>query len=63
MDKPRENEIFDILRELKHQNSLVLLNELLQLRRERYRDRLEKEDNREYGGRALECKDLLQIFS
>ncbi len=63
MSKQREAEIREILAELKNQNSMVLLFELLTLRRSRYRDKLESEESSEIRGRSKECKDLLQIFN
>lgn len=62
MSKEREAEICEILSNLKHTEAAVLIQELLYLRRERYRDRLEKEDSGEIRGKAQECKDMLHIF-
>lgn len=62
MSKEREAEIAETLSNLRHTEAAVLITELLTLRRERHRDRLEKEENGEIRGKAQECKDLLQIF-
>lgn len=63
MSKEREAEIKAALKNF-HQTSEVtrLVVELLNIRRHRHRDRLEKEESDQERGRSLECKDLLQIF-
>ena len=60
MSKEREAEIVQALQA--EIPAVKLFVELLALRRERHRDRLEKREGDEYSGRALECRDLLQIF-
>lgn len=62
MNDDREAEILETLGHLKHTEAAVLITELLTLRRKRYRDRLEKEENGEVRGKAQECRDLLHIF-
>jgi len=61
--KERELEIEDRLALLKHTEGVMLLAELLSLRRERHRDKLENNESEEFRGRAKECKDLLHILS
>lgn len=63
MSKEREYEIEKQLEAHKHQSVPVLIKELLTLRRERHRDKLENGENVDVRGRAKECKDLLQILS
>ncbi len=63
MSKEREGEIIDALKGYGASEVTRLISELLSLRRERHRDRLETDDAPEVRGRAKECKDLLQIFS
>ena len=63
MSKEREAEILTQLVSIKEMEPVRLFAELLALRRERWRDKLEKREGDEFSGRALECKDLLQIFS
>lgn len=62
MDKPRETVIEEFL--LAHAGGEVLMYmaELLTIRREKWRDKLEGQNNDEHRGRAKECKDLLQII-
>lgn len=62
MSEYREPALEEQLVLRKHQEGLTAMIELLQLRRERYRDKLESTENPEMRGRAKECKDLLQIF-
>ena len=62
MSKEREAEIEELLSQRKHNEVATLVLELLTLRRERHRDRLEREENGEVRGKAQECKDLLHIF-
>lgn len=61
--KEREAKIVDLLQSYKHQEIPTLLVELLTIRRERHRDKLEREEFAEVRGRAKECKDLLLLFS
>ena len=63
MSKDREVEIAEILSNSKHMELYILCKELFTLRRERHRDKLERQEDNQLRGRALECKDLLQIFS
>jgi len=62
MSRDREAEIEVALINQKDSDIVKLFTELFTLRREYYRDKLEKRAGDEYSGRALECKDLLQIF-
>lgn len=62
MSKEREAELVETLQSYKHTEAFRLAGELLALRRERHRDRLEGGEDSEVRGRAKECKDLLQIF-
>ncbi|MDY0282792.1 MAG: hypothetical protein RBR35_19850 [Salinivirgaceae bacterium] len=63
MSKERENEIEGLLQDYRKQEVPMLISELLNLRRERHRDSIERTENTEVRGRSKECKDLLQIFS
>lgn len=64
MSKKREAEIADELTAYRAQHTLVLVTELLSLRRERFRDRLERRDDMNlYAGKAQECKDLIDLLS
>ena len=58
--KEREQEILERLRP--HQEAMQLFSELLTVRRERHRDKLEKGEDSEVRGRAKECKDLIQVL-
>ena len=60
--KERIKEIQDILVSYKDMESMILLREMITLRREQHRNRLEGEKSSEVRGRAKECKDLLQLF-
>jgi len=62
MSKEREAELVETLQSYKHTEAFRLAGELLVLRRERHRDRLEGSEDSEVRGRSKECKDLLQIF-
>ena len=62
MSKEREAELEDNLANLKHQETAKIIVELLAIRRERYRDRLEKEENAVFRGKAQECSELIQLF-
>ena len=62
MSKERIKEIQDILVSYKDMESIILLREMIALRREQHRNRLEGEESAEVRGRAKECKDLLQLF-
>ena len=63
VSKERIKEIQDILASYKDMESMILLRELIMLRREQHRNRLEGEESAEVRGRAKECKDLIQIFT
>jgi hypothetical protein len=63
MSKEREAKILETLEPYRQQETLRLVVELLTLRRERHRDRLESEESEELRGRAKECKDLLSFLS
>lgn len=62
-DPTREEVIMETLKSLRSSDACRLMAELLGLRRERLRDRLEGSDNPEARGRAKECKDLIQLLS
>jgi len=61
-NKEREAEIEDLLMVYKAAEPIQLLLELLQLRRDRHRDRLEDSENAEVRGKSQECKALIQLF-
>ena len=58
----RETELLERLKLLGHTEAYTTIVEILKIRRERYRDKLENIDNPETRGKAKECKDLLQIL-
>ena len=58
----RMSELRDRIKLYSDGEAMVILKELLRLRREHYRDRLESTDSAEVRGRAKECKDLLSLF-
>jgi hypothetical protein len=62
MSKDREASIIERLESFRGQEMFSLVGELLSIKRERYRDCLEREERAEVRGKAKECKDLLQIF-
>lgn len=62
MSTDRETEIEELLKANSDQQVPRLLVELLALRREKYRDKLEKSDNPDTRGRAKECRDLSDIL-
>lgn len=62
MSEKREIEIETYLESNKHTPMAVQLVELLRLRREKYRDKLENTEDGVVRGRAKECKDLLHIL-
>jgi len=59
----RKSEIIKKLEVYKQSEALRLVVELINLRRDKYRDKLESAENSEARGRAKECKDLSRIFS
>ena len=63
MDREREEAIRETLETYGSEGVKLLVHELLLLRRERHRTKLESEEASETRGRAKECKDLLQLFS
>ena len=63
MSREREAVVIEALTERKFQEGLILMAELLTLRRERHRDRLEGSEDPVARGRAKECKDLLRFLS
>jgi hypothetical protein len=63
MNRECEEQIEDALNSFISPEVKSLVVELLQLRRERWRDKLEKEENDQVRGKSLECKDLLDIFA
>lgn len=62
MSKDREGDLIQRLKALGRTESGTVLREILALRRERYRDRLESEESAEVRGKSKECRDLLQLF-
>jgi len=63
MSKDREEKIRDTLASYGAGEVKSLVMELVTLRRERHRSKLENGESSEVRGRAKECKDLIQIFS
>jgi hypothetical protein len=63
MNSEREAELIEIIEGQKHLSLAVAFKELLSLRRERYRTKLEAEENPLARGRAKECKDLTELLS
>lgn len=63
MSREREEQIEESLNSFISPEVRSLVIELLQLRRERWRDKLEKEESNQIRGKSLECKDLLDIFA
>ena len=63
MSKEREAELTDQLNSCRDMEVAKLFIELFTLRRERFRDKLERQEDPETRGRALECKDMLHVFS
>jgi len=61
-NRKREDELLKVLEGYKGHEVPVLVAELLTLRRERHRDKLEVAEDPAKRGRALECKDLLNIL-
>ena len=62
MSKERDQEIIDQLLPRASMGTMKLMLELIALRRERYRDRLEREENPVVRGHSLECKEILTLF-
>ncbi len=62
MSREREEEVIRLLEAYSCQEVALLAVELIKLRRERYRDKLEDMENAENRGRARECKDLIRIL-
>lgn len=63
MSDNREAELEERLSALQHSETAKLVVELLQIRRENWRTKLEGQESDQVRGRAKECKDLIQIFS
>lgn len=63
MSDNRIADIHDLLVAYKHSEVATLIVELLEMRREKWRDKLEGSENDQVRGRAKECKELLQLFS
>jgi hypothetical protein len=63
MSIDRESELIELIGKYAKQEPLLSISELLILRREKYRDKLESQNDEEKRGRAKECKDLLQFIS
>ena len=57
-----EQEIRERLELEKHTTGIQLILELLRIKRERYRDKLESMENEEIRGRSKECRDLVAIL-
>ena len=57
-----EQEIRERLELEKHTTGIHLILELLRIKRERYRDKLESGGSDEIRGRSKECKDLIEIL-
>lgn len=64
MDSPltREQELEEYIHNHRHSEVGIFVRELLALRREKYRDKLEGANSDELRGRAKECKDMLNIL-
>ena len=60
MSADREHELTELLRERRDTEPMRMLSELLTLRRERCRDKLENRDDSEVRGQAKECKFLIE---
>jgi len=63
MPNNSDDSIYARLKAHTGQDAIVLLQLVLNEKREEYRDQLEKNENPEIRGRAKECRDLLAIFS
>ena len=61
--KSRVADIKDILHRYQDTEAVMLIKELLTLRREQWRDKLESSENDQVRGRAKECKELLHFLS
>jgi hypothetical protein len=57
-----EQEILERLNLIKHSEGIRLVCDLLLLKREKYRDKLESMESDEIRGRSKECRDLLAIL-
>ena len=57
-----EQEIMDRLELFKHSEGVRLVYDLLLLKREKYRDKLESMESDEIRGRSKECRDLIAIL-
>jgi len=63
MSKEREVELLDIIESQKHLALGAAVKELLSIKRERYRDKLESGEDQVARGRSKECKDLMALLS
>ena len=63
MSRDREAELLELIEGQKQLSLVSTFKELLSLRRERYRNKLEAEENPLARGRAKECKDLIELLS
>lgn len=63
MSEDRQVQLEETIKAHKHGEVASAFAELIALRREMYRDKLEKAENEQIRGKSLECKDLLQLFS
>lgn len=57
-----ETEAIEIMQRHNNSEGIIALKELLSIWRERYRDKLEKENDEQVRGKAKNCKEILQIF-
>lgn len=62
MSEERELHLEDIIKTYKTSEGLSAICELLTLRREEYRNKLEKRGDDEVRGKALLCKELIQLL-
>lgn len=63
MSKEAEYEKLEKVKKNKHSPELKYLLEALALRRQRYLELLEVEENAEARGRSKECRDLIKLLS
>ncbi len=58
-----EEKLIEKLNSYKGSDCLNVVIDLLKLRREKHRDKIENTESSEIRGRAKECKDLIRQFS
>ena len=63
MSTEREVQLEETIMACKYSEGVAAFLELLTIRREKHRDKLEASDSPEIRGRAKECKDIFQLFS